>query len=191
MTRRDLPNLITGLRILLVAPLVWLMAEGRFGWALAVAVVAGASDALDGFLAKRYGWNSRLGGILDPVADKLMLVLSFVALGVAGLLPMWLVVLVLMRDAIIVIGAIVFSLAIATLQPMPTVLSKLNTLLQIVLLLSVLVSQIFDIFPLMAIVILIWVTAATTAASGLQYVWVWGRRAWDLSWQADQEDRIG
>lgn len=191
MTRRDLPNLITGLRILLVGPLVWLMAAGEFAWALGIAVIAGASDGLDGFLAKRYNWKSRLGGILDPVADKLMLVLSFLALGVAGLLPMWLVVLVLLRDAIIVIGAIIFSLTIASLEATPTALSKFNTLLQIVLLLGVLINQILPQFPATAIVVLVIATAVTTAASGLQYVVVWGRRAWDLTWQTGHDEESG
>lgn len=186
MTRRDLPNLITGARILMVAPLIWLISADRYAWALLVALTAGVSDGLDGYLAKHFGWESRLGGILDPMADKLMLVLSYVALGSAGLLPMWLVALVLLRDAVIVSGAIIFGLKIATLQPEPMLLSKLNTVLQIVLLLAVLLHQAVAVIPTLLLSILIALTAITTAGSGLQYVWVWGRRAWDLS--AESED---
>jgi cardiolipin synthase len=91
---RDIPNLITGLRILLVAPFLWLLLEEHYGAALLLFVIAGISDALDGFLAKYYGWTSELGGLLDPIADKLLLMGAILALGWLNELPGWLVMLV-------------------------------------------------------------------------------------------------
>lgn len=121
---RDIPNLITGLRILLVAPFLWLLLKEHYGAALVLFAVAGVSDALDGFLAKYYGWTSELGGILDPIADKLLLLGAILALGWLHELPGWLVMLVLVRDALIVGGAISYHLMIARFQAAPLMISK-------------------------------------------------------------------
>lgn len=181
MSRRDIPNLITILRVLLVAPLMWYLAAERYAAALAVALVAGVSDALDGFLAKRYGWESRIGGILDPIADKLLLVGSFVMLGLAGLIPLWLVALVLLRDLVIVTGAALFHALIARLEPEPSPISKTNTTFQILLVLAVLLQQLIAAFPAGIVTGLVLLTAATTLASGVHYVWAWGRLTYRLS----------
>ncbi|MDE2089174.1 MAG: CDP-alcohol phosphatidyltransferase family protein, partial [Gammaproteobacteria bacterium] len=108
MTRRDLPNLISVLRMLLVLPVVALLMTEHYREALLLFGLAGLSDALDGFLAKRYGWTSRLGAVLDPLADKILLVSSYIALGWLRLLPLWLVAAVIVRDLVIVIGAAVY-----------------------------------------------------------------------------------
>ena len=100
MKPSDIPNLITVFRFLLVPPLVWLLLNDRFGAALVVFGVAGFSDGLDGFLAKRFHWTSRIGALLDPLADKLLLIASFVTLGWLGWIPVWLVVLVCLRDVL-------------------------------------------------------------------------------------------
>lgn len=181
MSRRDLPNLITIMRVLLVAPLVWYLAVERYSAALAVALVAGVSDALDGFLAKRYGWESRIGGILDPIADKLLLVGSFVMLGLAGLIPVWLVALVLLRDFVIVAGATLFQALIARLEPEPSPLSKINTAFQILLVLVVLLAQIVAAMPEGLVSALVIMTALTTVVSGVHYVWAWGRLSWRMA----------
>lgn len=181
MSRRDIPNLITIVRVLLVAPLIWYLSMERYGAALGVALVAGASDALDGYLAKRYGWESRIGGILDPLADKLLLVGSFVMLGLAGLIPVWLVVLALLRDLVIVVGATLFNTLIKRVEPEPSLLSKINTTCQILLVLAVLLAQLFAKLPGGLVDGLVILTAVTTVASGAHYVWAWGRLAWWLS----------
>ena len=118
---RHLPNLISVFRVLLVPPVVWLMVQGRYGEALALFVIAGASDGLDGYLAKHFGWVSRFGSIIDPLADKLLLTASFFTLAWLGHLPLWLAVLVIARDLVIVIGGLAyhylvgkFSMAVAT-----------------------------------------------------------------------------
>ena len=142
MKRSDIPNLITFARILLVVPVVWLLHTHNYIGALAIFALAGFSDALDGFLAKRYGWESRLGSLLDPIADKLLLVCSFLVLGAHGLLPLWLVGLVILRDAVIVTGATVYHFRIQHLVAgEPTLSSKLNTLMQILLVLAVVLTE--------------------------------------------------
>ena len=175
---RDIPNLITSLRILLVPPFLWLLLQGRYGAALLLFTLAGVSDALDGFLAKRYGWTSDLGGILDPIADKLLLVGAILALGWLGALPFWLVMLAILRDTVIVAGAISYHLMIEPIRPHPLLISKLNTLLQLGLVFVIIVHR--GLLPLPGWLVsgLFYLTAATTVWSGMAYVWHWGRAAW-------------
>ncbi len=175
---RDIPNLITGLRILLVPPFLWLLLQERYEAALLLFVIAGVSDALDGFLAKRFGWTSELGGLLDPIADKLLLLGAILTLGWLHELPVWLVLLVIARDAIIVVGALCYHALIERFQASPLIISKLNTLLQLTLVFVVIVS--YGMIPLPAWLLtgLIYLTALTTCWSGAAYMWQWGRRAW-------------
>jgi cardiolipin synthase len=179
----QLPNAITILRILLVVPLAWLIVEDRYVAALGVAAVAGASDALDGFIARRWGWRSRLGGLLDPIADKLLLTVAFIALALVDGLPGWLALLVIGRDFVIVGGAIAYHAIVGRFDAAPSRLSKWTTLVQIVCVLSVLVHvsglslRFSELFPqLLAELYLL--TAALTVASGIHYIVVWGVRAW-------------
>ncbi len=176
MSLRGLPNLITVMRILLVAPVLWLLVEKRFAPALALFVVAGASDAVDGFLAKQFGWTSQLGAILDPLADKLLMVTCYLALGWLDLLPWWLVSAVILRDVVILCGVVAYQMTIGRLEIAPTLLSKANTLCQILLVMAVMAQQILN-FPAWLVPGLMWLVLFTTLGSGLVYVWVWGRRA--------------
>ena len=174
---RHIPNIISILRILLVIPVVMLLLERQYGSALVLFFVAGVSDGIDGFLAKHFGWQSRLGSILDPLADKLLLVCSFLTLGWLGLIPFALVVAVMLRDLIIVLGAIVYHLRFGSFEMQPTRVSKTNTFFQIVLVLAVVFfhGQFADI-PLI-VEVLVYIVWATTLISGANYVWIWGRRA--------------
>lgn len=176
MRLRTLPNVITVGRIVLVAPVLWLLLERRFASALALFVVAGASDALDGYLAKHYGWTSRLGAILDPLADKLLMVTCYVALGWLGLLPWWLIAAVIARDVIILGGATVYQMTIARLEIAPSLLSKTNTVCQILLVVAVIGEQVVNLSTWW-VPGLVWLVLFTTLGSGLSYVWVWSRRA--------------
>ena len=108
MTAAQIPNLICVLRIALVWPIISALVDGRFLVALVLVAIAGASDGLDGYLAKRFNWRSRLGGLLDPLADKLLLVSTFVTLAWLGLTPAWLAALVILRDIVIVTGGLVY-----------------------------------------------------------------------------------
>ena len=174
---RDIPNIISVGRVLLVFPTVWMLLERRFDAALWLFLIAGISDALDGFLAKRFGWQSRIGGILDPLADKFLLVSTFLSLGWLGLLPWWLVGLILLRDVVIVSGAVVSNWLIADLEAHPTCLSKTNTLLQILLALGVVLEQAAQLLPAWVIPTLILAVTLSTLASGIQYVLHWGSLA--------------
>ena len=174
---RHLPNAISVARVLLVVPIIWSLLQREFTLAICLFLIAGASDGLDGFLAKRYGWSSRLGGILDALADKFLLVSTFVCLWWLGLFPWWLVLSVLVRDLVIVIGGTIYNFRIATVQPEPSLVSKLNTFLQIALA-AVGVAQLgFGGIPDWLIETLIWAVMLTIVLSGVGYVWDWSRRA--------------
>ncbi len=183
MTQREtllasLPNTITVMRMAAVIPLTWLLIDRAYGAALVVAFVAGLSDAVDGFLAKRFGWESYIGGILDPLADKLLLLSCFVVLAAQGWIPPWLLLLVLGRDLVIVVGALMFHFWFRHLEPEPSLLSKLNTCLQIALVLLVLLDRIRGFIDPLWVVGLVWAVSVTTVLSGVHYVGVWGLRAW-------------
>lgn len=179
MTRRDIPNLITVMRLLLAPVAAGLLMAGDYGWALGVYVVAGASDGVDGFLAKRYGWQSELGGLLDPLADKLLMVSAILALAAEGLLPGWLVAVVVLRDVVILAGATAYWYLIGPFQAAPTAISKINTGVQIALVLFVLATEVArleaDLMPLFLL------TVVMASASGVDYVARWGLRAWRAS----------
>jgi cardiolipin synthase len=173
---RHLPNLISVLRILLVAPLVATILLGRYESALAIAALAGISDGVDGYLARRFRWQSRLGSVLDPAADKLMLVGCMVALGWLHEAPRWLVALVVVRDAVIALGALAWHRVLRNFRARPSWLSKTTTVAQIGFVLLVLAVQAFGWRVPMAIPV--WIVAVLTAASGLDYVVRWGRMAY-------------
>lgn len=165
---RHLPNAITVLRIVLVVPLGWTIMHGLDAWALALAGVAGLSDAVDGWLARHFGWQSRLGAWLDPAADKLMLATGFVGLSVVGATPWWLTALVLGRDVVIVAGALAYHWLRERLMVMPSTISKLNTSLQIGWVLLVLFNR--QGWLELNLAPWIWLVAASTLVSGIDYV---------------------
>ncbi|MCP4288736.1 MAG: CDP-alcohol phosphatidyltransferase family protein [Gammaproteobacteria bacterium] len=181
--RDDIPNLISILRILLTIPVVWMLLVQRFDIALVLFAIAGVSDGLDGFLAKHYGWQSKLGGLLDPLADKVLLISSYACLAMLGLIPTLLMVLVIVRDLIIVTGALIYNFRIEELEADPSLMSKFNTFAQIVLVLAVVLDQVMFVLPEGLLNYMIWLVFATTIASGVNYVWVWSRRAADLGGQ--------
>jgi cardiolipin synthase len=183
---RDLPNIISFVRLLAVMPVVFLLFEREFGWALLLFAVAGASDGLDGFLAKSFGWQSRLGGILDPLADKTLLVACFLVLGALSLIPVWLVVAAITRDLVIVGGAIAYHYGVEELEAEPTVASKVNTALQILLVVAVMADAGPLPLPEHLLQALIWACLVTVVLSGVQYVWVWSRKARDKGFREDR-----
>lgn len=177
MRASDIPNLITAGRIILVLPVGWALIQQHFILALALFFIAGVSDAADGFLAKYYGWTSRLGALLDPLADKFLLVTSYLALWWIGILPLWLLVLVALRDVVIVTGAVVYNFHIERLEAEPTLISKINTLLQILLVLLVIVHHATGWGESAWIATLIYAVSVTVVWSGMDYVVTWSRRA--------------
>ncbi len=171
-----LPNAITLARLLAVPAAVWLIVRGWYEAALWVFLLAGLSDAVDGWLARRLGQVSRLGSLLDPVADKALLVSVFVSLGVRGLLPAWLVILVVFRDALIVCGWLLGQMLMPSAQPVrPHWTSKLNTCAQLIFAAGVLAMLAWRFDLPLAETAAYAVVAATTAVSGGVYVVTWMR----------------
>jgi cardiolipin synthase (CMP-forming) len=128
----SIPNLITLARILLVPVVVWAIATGQLYFAFLLFLAAGISDAVDGFLAKRFGMKTELGAYLDPLADKVLIVSIYVALGITSVIPLWIVILVVSRD-IMIVGAIILSWLIdRPVKIRPHTISKVNTAVQIV-----------------------------------------------------------
>ena len=173
---KQIPNLITALRFLLVPLLVWALREGRYQDALLLCAVMAMSDGLDGYLAKRFGWRTSLGAYLDPLADKVMLVSAFITLGWMQLVPAWLVAIIVLRDAVILIGAGSYHLLTRRLEMNPSTISKLNTVVQIVLVLAVIIDQLVNL-PAELVQFLMGLTLLTTLTSGLKYAVDWGRKA--------------
>ncbi len=177
MPWHQLPNLITLLRLLLIAPIVLAILSEQPALALLLFCVAGASDGVDGWLARRYQWQTRLGGYLDPIADKLLMLACVAALCLIEALPWWLMLILLLRDLIIVSGAFAYHYLIGPLQAQPTLLGKFTTVLQIALVLLVLIdlASAMDLGVLIPVAI-IGVTLVSFA-SGMHYVAVWSTRA--------------
>jgi cardiolipin synthase len=172
-----LPNAICVARIGLVLPSVLALLAGRYELTLLLFGIAAVSDALDGWLAKRFGWTSRLGKILDPIADKLLLVSVFATLAWLGLVPVWLVAAVVLRDIVIVVGAAAYHFLVGYLEGHPTPVSKLNTMLQLSFVLVVIADAAWSRgggAPLMALGAGVFVT---TVVSGLDYVLTYVRAA--------------
>lgn len=177
MNAAQLPNALTWARVAAVGPLVWAIVRGEHATALAVALFAGVTDALDGFLARRYGWQSRFGSLLDPIADKLLLCACYVALWWVDALPGWLLALVLARDVVIVAGAFAFHRLVAPVQGTPTLLGKICTALQIGFALLLLLHLVGLTLGSAVLKACIWTVAAATGASGVDYVLRWASRA--------------
>ena len=171
----SIPNLITLGRILLVPVVVWAITAGEMRFAFALFVAAGLTDAVDGFLAKRFGMSTELGAYLDPLADKAMMVSVYIALGISDAIPAWLVILVVSRD-IMIVGAIILSWVMDKPVPLkPLLVSKLNTVAQILLACVVLGALAFRINAEIAVVVLIALVAALTLLSVIFYVAEWVR----------------
>jgi cardiolipin synthase len=171
----SIPNLITLGRILLVPVVVWAIASGAMWIAFLLFVAAGVSDAVDGFLAKRFRMTTELGAYLDPLADKALIVSIYLTLGINNLIPGWLVILVVSRD-IMIVGAVMLSWLVGTpLKVKPLLVSKLNTAAQIVFACVVLGTLGFDHkLPILTLVLMVLV-AVLTLLSVAAYVAEWVR----------------
>lgn len=183
MTVAQIPNIITVVRIVLVLPTAVLLWQNLYPEALVVMSIAGASDALDGWLARRFNWLSSFGAAMDPVADKLLVAVVFIIFVVQGHIPLWVAVIVLGRDAVIMAGAGVYRFLFESIEIAPTFISKANTATQIVMLLLLLFWLCeFSILSELAHALVdpycFYLLAVLGIASGLDYVVTWGRRAW-------------
>jgi cardiolipin synthase len=171
----SIPNLITLARILLVPVVVWAITAGAMKIAFLLFLAAGVSDAVDGYLAKRFGMQTQLGAYLDPLADKAMIVSIYIALGIAGAIPLWLVILVVSRDIMIVAAIMLSWLVDRPVELKPHVVSKANTVAQIVLALLVLASRAFEFDAEPLLVLAMAAVAVLTLLSIAFYVGEWVR----------------
>ena len=165
----NLPNAITLARICAVPAAVWLVLHGNHMLAFWLFAAAGVSDAVDGILARRRG-PTRVGAVLDAVADKALLVTMYITLAAVRLLPDWLAILVVFRDVVIVGGVMLLHLMGHPVTLRPLFVSKLNTTLQIILVALALLLAGFGLAAPLTILVLCWAVAASTLASGAGYV---------------------
>lgn len=169
----NIPNIITGIRILLIPVFVIFLIQDKLSFALVIFLIAGITDALDGFIARRYRQVSELGAYLDPIADKILLVASFLILSIRNFIPDWLCVLVITRDILIILGvAILFLLQKKALRIGPSKLSKINTCIQIICVLLVLTQSVYRTEDLYY-QIMFWLTGFFTISSGVHYLFEW------------------
>jgi cardiolipin synthase len=178
---RHIPNLISSIRILLVAPIAVALMHHQLVTTMALFGVAALSDAADGYLAKRNGWQSELGAVLDPLADKMLLVTVFITLAYMRLVPLWLMVAAVARDAIIVSGALLYRICFGALSVRPSVVSKFNTLCQAAYIMAVVGREEFSIPPAGVLTALGAMVFVTVMVSGMDYVMIYGRRATSLA----------
>lgn len=176
-----LPNMITLLRLFLVLPFIYCTAIGEYRTAFYIFIFASISDGLDGFLARRFQWQSNWGAFCDPLADKILVVSSYLVLAWLQQLPLWFVVLMVSRDIVIVAGVIIWQQLFKKIRFKPTFISKINTVLQLMLIIFVLFLQGYQDFPFHLIRhladYLIIITTATTAFSFIDYVVRWSFKA--------------
>lgn len=188
----NIPNFISLARLFAVPLAVWLILRGRYDLAFWLFVAAGISDGIDGYLARRLNAQTKLGRYLDPIADKTMLVCTFVALAVVAKLPMWLVILVVSRDVMIVGGVILAALIDRPVEVRPSVASKLNTVMQFAFAGLVLAKNGLDVGHLLTGELEfagILCVAATTLASGAGYVVSWVRHVGRVEGDERPQDR--
>jgi cardiolipin synthase len=169
----NLPNFLTLIRIVAIPFFLVLLASHLYLDALIVFILGGVTDALDGFVARRMNQKTSLGATLDPVADKLLLTSSFIMLGMMGAIPLWLVVLVVSRDAVLLFGYVAISFLLdERMEVQPTMAGKLSTVFQLitigVVLLMLARSQLLESW---LDDVLVYLTATTTVVSGVQYLY--------------------
>jgi cardiolipin synthase (CMP-forming) len=177
---RHIPNIICLFRIALVWPVLASLEAGEYGATLAFFVAAAVSDGIDGYLAKRFHWQSELGKFLDPFADKLLLVSVFIAAAWFGLVPWWLTAAAVARDVMIGLGALIFRLWFGPLRGRPTIISKVNTFLQLGYLVGVIMHGAIGWPWQWSLNVLAVFTLASTVLSGADYLFAFTRRAWNL-----------
>lgn len=175
---RWIPNALTFVRILLIAPFAAALMAKEYRIALFIFFVAAATDAFDGFLARHFNWRTRLGAIADPLADKALLITAYLMLVLTGVLPPWLFWLVLGRDILIVCGGLVYHYSVGRFDMQPSLPGKFNTLIQILVALAIII--LLAGLPMQPWVVEVGILLVTASAifSGAHYIGVWSLRAW-------------
>ncbi len=180
-----IPNIISILRILLVFPIAIQLYNEAWMSAFILFLIAGVSDGVDGFLARAFNWQSKLGSMLDPIADKLLLVVIFISLAYKGVIPVWLAALVVLRDIVIILGAMSYHRLTRNLKMTPLFSSKVNTAFQITFVLAIIYHlAIAPLSDTLLYMLQLGVTL-TTLYSGISYVIRWSRHT--IKFLADQK----
>lgn len=177
MVLKYIPNIITFIRLLAIPPAIYFLWLSDFNTALIIFAFAGVSDGVDGFLARRYGWETHWGAVMDPIADKTLLVLVGAMLAFKGLLPVWLFVLMMGRDVILLSGSALYRLKFGPFQVQPSLWGKFSTFVQITLLIVLMAHVAYGVLSVWQVDFLIYLCAFATLVSGIQYVWVWAHKA--------------
>lgn len=173
----QIPNMLTVIRLLLILPFAVCVYRDQYAYALLIFFIAGLSDGVDGFLARQFNWKSRFGAIADPLADKLLLMTAYVMLMWTGELEAWLIILIISRDFIIVIGALLYHYLVSHYEIKPSILGKACTMIQIVYVLAIIINLAGWPMPEWAISYGLYLVAFITLISGMHYVLYWGIRA--------------
>lgn len=175
-----IPNAITVLRLVLVLPIAFAILDGNYTLGLILFTISGLSDGFDGFLARRYGWESAFGKLIDPLADKLMMIVTTVTLGILDHFPILLMVLIIVKDLATLGGVFAYTTLAGFPKIQPTWLGKFTTAAQIILLVSVLLNLAFpEMLPESFFLAWVWIVALMTALDGISYLWIWTVRLED------------
>jgi len=186
---KSVPNLITVARLIAVPYVTWLLLHDSFHIAFWVFIAAGISDGIDGYLAKALDARSKLGGYLDPIADKALLIAVFVTLTYLGHVESWFLLLLIIRDLVILTGAFCYHIKTHSLEIKPLFIGKMNTAFQIVLAGMLLASPGFDLAAENALGIMTGITAATALLSGIAYIVKWGKMASEFDAKNKMKDK--
>jgi cardiolipin synthase len=175
MKLAQIPNILTIIRIIMVAPIIITLIKADYFTTLILFFIAGLTDMLDGFIAKKFKFQSYLGSIIDPMADKILLVSIFFTMFLTNLIPLWFFIIVLVRDVMIVAGVVGYFLNTTSKEGLnPSNISKINTFMQIFLVLFIVLTKEYPALDVFTIELII-ITATTTILSGADYVWLWLR----------------
>jgi cardiolipin synthase len=187
MILKNIPNALTLFRLALIAPFLLFLYQQEYDRALYIFFLAGFTDGLDGWLARHFHWQSLFGSIIDPLADKLLVISSFVSLYLIGILPGWLVLIVFIRDACILLGAFLWFWFIQRKFDFePTLLSKINTTVQLGLVTFCLFELAYFVVSPVLLGIVIAVTTFTTMASFIDYMRIWSKKAWLVKYKCHE-----
>ena len=170
---RHIPNLLTLLRMCAAPVLILCLTDRNYGLGALIFLIAAVTDALDGWIAKKFGCVTQLGAILDPIADKMLIITAYIVLSLLGDIPLWLVLIVGFRDLGIVGGYLILQIIRTQIPPQPSILSKLNTVAQITFVLSVMLNHVSWVSLSEIVTMLLWLVTVTTCLSGFHYMYRW------------------
>jgi len=169
-----LPNILTTLRLILAVPVCLLILNENYSAVLWLAFIAGLSDGVDGYLARRLNALSYYGAVVDPLADKALLLSTYIAFVLVGLLPCWVAAILLLRDLLIVSGAFIYRRKFGRYKIVPSIWGKSSTAAQIIFALMLLMQQVYSVLPEFSLQLSLWVVIFLAFVSGGHYLYLWG-----------------